>query len=266
MVLATLWDLPISEHLYNPTNGFAIMMEVMGWWPFLFPPLMLSWYYITLPKAGEEISRRKIFGIILCLIFTFSLFWCGFIFMLIRDWTTGVVDIHTYLWLAAVLLLVMLTGLLVSKTPAHKRRVIWFVGWAGTVLAGVNLVVITALKLIWQRTRFDTLVLEGSYADFTSWFQPFANGGDSFPSGHVADAVSLLLLISLCDAWPKAEKHKALMYAIAWVYIAFMAYTRIVLGSHYLSDVLVGAALIALLYFIMRRQAWYARILTWVRE
>lgn len=60
----------------------------------------------------------------------------------------------------------------------------------------------------------------------------------SFPSGHTLHAVSFTVLA--CDA------HPALLWLLA-PFAALVALSRLVLGLHYLSDVMVGAALGALL-------------------
>lgn len=60
----------------------------------------------------------------------------------------------------------------------------------------------------------------------------------SFPSGHTLHAVSFTVLA--CDA------HPGLVWLLA-PFAALVALSRLVLGLHYLSDVLVGAVLGALL-------------------
>lgn len=258
MVAATLWDLPLDEWLYNPSNTFALLMEVVGWWPVLLGPLLLCLYYATGPGGKNARSRRSM-GVLFGAALTLAMFGYSYRRLSIRGWANGIEDVRTWLWLGGVLLLAALLGLAVKKAEPPTRRRVRFVGLVGTVLAAENFVIITAIKLVWQRTRFDMLVQAGSYAHFTPWYRPFAYGGDSFPSGHVADTVSLLVLVALCDVWPRLAKYRNWVYVFAWAYIGAMAYSRMVVGAHFLSDVLVGAGLMALLFFHLRRQAFYQK-------
>jgi len=59
-------------------------------------------------------------------------------------------------------------------------------------------------------------------------------GGPSFPSGHTTDAFALATAVSLC--WPR-------WYVVvpAYCWAVLVGYSRLALGVHYPSDVLMGA-------------------------
>ncbi|HEY8754540.1 MAG TPA: phosphatase PAP2 family protein [Arthrobacter sp.] len=67
-------------------------------------------------------------------------------------------------------------------------------------------------------------------------------GNNSFPSGHTAFAVSLVLAIALVLARGTAQRLAAL--AAGSLFIAVVAFSRMYLGVHYLSDV-IGSVLIS---------------------
>ena len=98
---------------------------------------------------------------------------------------------------------------------------------------------------------------EGAFAQFTSWMQPFGNGGSSFPSGHTAAACSVFILTLACDVCLKWNRRRTLVWALCWAYVAFMALCRLVIGRHYLSDTLAAAFVMLLLYLGMRKTKWY---------
>ena len=96
--------------------------------------------------------------------------------------------------------------------------------WAGALLGVV-------LKLVVDRARPDLL-------DAVA-----AEGGRSFPSGHALGAtiaVGLLALV-LTSSLPPARK--VLAWVLAAAAVLLVAFARITLGVHYLSDVVAGIVL-----------------------
>jgi hypothetical protein len=69
--------------------------------------------------------------------------------------------------------------------------------------------------------------------------RPGETGGDGFPSGHAFTAV--VLYAGLVRVFGRSRDPPAVLGATAVV--AFVALSRVVLGQHFLSDVVVGAAL-----------------------
>lgn len=67
----------------------------------------------------------------------------------------------------------------------------------------------------------------------------------SFPSGHAAGAFCLaaFLALALPAAWPGAPGRARLVTALAFVYAALVASSRVYLGAHFPSDVVFGAVL-----------------------
>jgi membrane-associated phospholipid phosphatase len=98
--------------------------------------------------------------------------------------------------------------------------------FASIALSGI---IVDLLKVVVGRPRPKLLFASGAY-EF-SWI---GLGADhwSFPSGHAATAAALAT--ALWCLWPEP----LLLYAIA---AALVAASRIVMGAHYLSDVIMGA-------------------------
>ena len=90
------------------------------------------------------------------------------------------------------------------------------------------------LKEVFDRPR--------PFVEFAGEITAFSEGkSPAFPSGHAAKSVALvlpfLLLVAAKDNWHKAVK--VLLAAIA----LGVCYSRVVLGAHYVSDVLAGIGL-----------------------
>jgi lipid A 4'-phosphatase len=89
--------------------------------------------------------------------------------------------------------------------------------------------IVDLLKVVFGRARPKLLFLGGTY-DFT-WLGLGANYW-SFPSGHAATAAALMT--ALWCLWPRHVLFYVLLAAI-------VAGSRMVIGAHYLSDVVMGA-------------------------
>ena len=62
----------------------------------------------------------------------------------------------------------------------------------------------------------------------------------SFPSGHTGNAAVLLLLGLLPQLDSRLEKKKPLLLGIGFGWTALVAFSRIIMGAHYLTDTTIG--------------------------
>jgi membrane-associated phospholipid phosphatase len=112
--------------------------------------------------------------------------------------------------------------------------------------------VVTLLKLVWGRVRYRDLAPLAR--DFTPWYAPQGwSGHSSFPSGHAA--LGWLLLPSLL-IWPPGSLGYRCACAVSISWGVFVAASRVVIGAHYLSDVLFSSALA---FAVMAFAPWRAR-------
>jgi membrane-associated phospholipid phosphatase len=88
----------------------------------------------------------------------------------------------------------------------------------------------------------------------------------SFPSGHVAGTGALLGIIAVCIGVGRSRTVRALLTALVVTGVLIVAFSRLYLGLHWLTDV-VGGALLAALFVILgdvalrmrRRPVWPRR-------
>jgi len=102
------------------------------------------------------------------------------------------------------------------------------------------LIYVNVLKLIVYRFRFRALLSD--YSNYTPWFASpiyisLSNSTASFPSGHTANAFMLVSLVFLVkdSIW----KYPVVITTVGWGIL--VAYSRIIVGAHYASDVLFSA-------------------------
>lgn len=108
-----------------------------------------------------------------------------------------------------------------SKLPENNQKTIAVIGALG--LAGVSTLVVK--NLVKRERPFKT---------YTDIDKLTSGGSYSFPSGHTSSAFSLATSVSLC--YPKWY-----IVAPSFLYAGLVGYSRMHLGVHYPSDVLMGA-------------------------
>ena len=130
---------------------------------------------------------------------------------------------------------------LTALIPEELKKPLLILSFTGIAVMFVELGVIEVVKIFWGRVRFRDLLKAGSYDAFTAWYLPNGkNGNRSFPSGHTGGAAMSYLMLYLPLVSEKWKKHKWLCFVFPFVYTSVVAFTRLVMGAHYLSDVTVG--------------------------
>lgn len=103
------------------------------------------------------------------------------------------------------------------------------------------------------------LVGSSDFSLFTNWYQKgnggamlngFEIGGESCPSGHVLSGCFSLLFPLLVNRFEKTKKFTIPACIISFIYIAFLGFTRMVRGAHFLSDISLGA-IIGTIFFLL---------------
>lgn len=123
--------------------------------------------------------------------------------------------------------LILWVGLWKIRREDARRAMLMFLSVAGSGLLGI------VIKVIACRARPPLLFDKGIYG-----FAPFTFATDflhnSFPSGHAATAMSAVTV--LAELFPNV---RIPLYCLGILVCA----TRVILGVHYASDILVGGAL-----------------------
>ena len=235
----------------------AVFTEAFGWFPQYLPAVVLC---VCIALDGARSMPLRAAGGLLAVAGSGILLYMGAHHLVKRGMSGPSITLWTVL-LGGLSLGICALALYRSRSGGRKK--LEFVCLWGTVYLLAGLAAINIIKAVWQRTRFDDMLtaagggFEGAFAQFTSWMQPFGNGGSSFPSGHTAAACSVFILTLACDVCLKWNRRRTLVWALCWAYVAFMALCRLVIGRHYLSDTLAAAFVMLLLYLGMRKTKWY---------
>lgn len=125
--------------------------------------------------------------------------------------------------------------------PKEYKNTLRIFAIIGIIVMFAQLAVIEGMKYLWGRVRFRDLLSDGSFDAFTPWYHINGiNGNKSFPSGHTAGAGMSYLMMLFPYASKKWNKKSQLCFWIPCVYTSIVAFTRLVMGAHYLSDVVMG--------------------------
>ena len=126
----------------------------------------------------------------------------------------------------------------------------------GSIL--VALLLVNVLKNPIGRMRYRAMNVIDDYSGYTPWYvangQPdktwmretfgTADAFKSFPSGHTRAAAGTFYLVSLADViGMKSKRRRALLWCFAILFTGTVAVSRIVVGAHFFSDVLVGGTI-----------------------
>ena len=176
-------------------------------------------------------------------------YWSNSIFDLIMPSITHLADAPTIcLWIVFI-------GLLMGRQMAHcikadqgrgqHRAMMKAVGFFCLYMAliyGVNAGVYSGIKQLFHRSRpfvQQTVILRVSPT--TGWGLP---NDSSFPSGHACSAFMIATLLA-----ERFRRRRYIFYGLA----TLVALSRIYLGVHYPSDVIVGACLGLIITWLMLR-------------
>jgi len=127
--------------------------------------------------------------------------------------------------------------------PDKYKSIMRIIAVTGIITMFVQITAIEGMKYLWGRVRFRDLLAAGSYDAFTPWYRLNGiNGNKSFPSGHTAGAGMSYLMMLFPYISEKWKNKKQFCFWLPCVYTSIVAFTRLVMGAHYLSDVAMGGA------------------------
>ena len=158
-------------------------------------------------------------------------------------WSTDAIETLTHLGdtLLVVVLAVVLVAVEMLRAPSR-----WLIPFVILVIAGQNLIT-NGLKEVFDRLR--------------PTINPIAETlGPSFPSGHSATAAAFYAAAALLLGRRRSPRVRALIAGAAVLIAVTVAGTRVMLGVHWLSDV-IGGLLLGWAWFAVAAIAFGGRLL-----
>lgn len=236
LIVASFFDQKISSALFS-VNFISKIGAVLGKIPAYF---IFAFAGAVLAKSAslkEKRYRTRLPLIMLYVIVTFM----GSVMLgysMVDDIVTNklvkllITGILTLLTMATVLSLVRL--ITADKINMLKK-------WAFTSLITIAVIIIAiaVIKISWGRVRYEDIVI--GRGEFSPWYIPQGyTGSKSMPSGHVALSACLFLLVPMFRALPNMRSVAVGMVFISIAFTVAVAFSRIMGGHHFLSDVTVA--------------------------
>ena len=232
LICAYFYDLQLDIALNDPRNPFAVWLCNTGEMPSrLICPLAGMFLLLLCKKRWQRIA-----GALISLGgSTYLGYYIGeyffveenrMAFSLLYGFGFGVVQLFVSRFISV---------------PKKLKQILVILSVAGLCVLFAELVITGGMKLLWGRVRYRDLLAAGSNDAFTSFLKINGyTGNRSFPSGHTASAATIYLAMFLPLLSKKCRQYRWLCFCVPFVYTSLVAYTRLVMGAHYLSDVAVG--------------------------
>ncbi len=258
MAVGSVWDYPLSCAVYNEQNPFGIFFAAYGEYPATLGFVISG----TMLAIGHSRSRRlagilqTAAGILLAAMGALMACFMPTLYLGIPAPAVTVIGL-------------VCSGLAVFATARLcrevDRRLLRRIALAVFLIIFIEMILVNLIKVPWGRARM-RLVANDPRAYFMPWWQA---GGPlkaeltaagvageefkSFPSGHTANATVMLLAGLLPLLRPQWAHRKHLLLGFGLVWTGLVAFSRIIMGAHYLTDTVVGAAIGFTVYCLVCR-------------
>ena len=243
-------DLDITLKVYDPNDAFARLFEYIGEQPFQFMTVVASALLFRL-RPKDALWKNILFGFVFAVL---TVFFAGYAGGQMYSYANGFGHGKLPYLFLGVTLLYVLFGVLIAyliKIKDAKRMFAYALSVA--LLYALVWLVMTGVKVIWQRPRWRYLVttddpiggFHSVWSPSPNW--PFRSIYASFPSGHTMNAVGAMVLIPLLKEELSLKSTFPLRIAV-YLWSLLTALARVIIGAHFASDVSMGFILGLALY------------------
>jgi membrane-associated phospholipid phosphatase len=244
------WDYTFSSAIINEESIWAEFFNMFGEFPAFFALLVGS--TILFSRRNRDVLWRNVLawvgGILFIGLFSFAI-----TFMPINYAFEHAEEGIPRIWIViAILMTIGLTIFAVLLAQKHQNTFSSLNkhAWLLIILVIAEVIMVNLLKGIWARPRMRSIE---DISAFKHWYEiaGWTNDNEykSFPSGHTANGfVSIAYLIFL-PYFKSIKPRIFITFAITWGVL--VALSRVVLGAHFLSDVLVGSYITIFLFLLL---------------
>ena len=259
-------DMTISQSLYIKDNVFSLICATFGMIPIYG---LLAFFGMYIIPLGLKAEKRK-FWLTMIIILGIGMFVFGS-YKLADDFTSiNGFNVPQFKWPVAfpcALLFFSLVGHFGYRYGKHSNNehLLW-----GLIIAIISCIVVIGIsmliKIIMHRPRFRAICNSdygipfynwflrcGDYKNYMSIYNLPSEEFKAFPSGHAGFSMFLTFCITMFPALGmKKIKHTTLAFYICFIYSLVIAFSRLLAGAHFLSDVSFGILLTTLMFVAVK--------------
>lgn len=264
-IIGSFFDFQINDAVFSNRDTFGLVVSVIGTIPGYGVLAFLGggFLYLGLKRELPHIAIKILVFFLSVACFGCSVYFSGKEFFGPNGFYW--LGIHKFYGLLIALPVDAAIAFLGFKiTSKSENDKLWLIYTVLSVAILISLVAgVTLIKAIFHRPRFRSLGAEG--IDFYPWWIPCKNYKDyialgvgeeefkSFPSGHAGTAAVFMMgTLFLPYISEKFEKISFISYFVGLAWLLLVAFARMRVGAHFLSDVSMGAILSIVVLFIAK--------------
>ena len=270
-IVGSFLDLQVSQAIFSERNGFGLTVAALS--------MTLGYAVIALMggvvlyhgvKLTNVIWQRIIFIAASVVFLGVAVYFDSGEYFGPNGWYQVAPEYFGYFIAIPLMGVSMYGGYILAKRSNNPR--LWLLMIIGAFFIGLSLIIgTTVVKGIFHRPRY-RIAVYNKVTEFFPWWKRCSNYKElmqiisekfelsleaskeefkSFPSGHTSVcAVTMLGVVLLPFIMGKELKHQVIYFYIAMAYTLFVAFTRVLVGAHYLSDVGMGGLITVVCLYI----------------
>ena len=261
LVTGSFVDYQLSNALFNLENPFGLLFAAYGQFPTAAASSVAGVLFIC------TFDRTKMVSSVLLALLGVILNAFGLLMAVYEPTSYLPLSVPVAVAIGVVLLVLVNAAVLTALRGTSNRQLRKY-GAFLAVLVLAQTIIINVIKIPWGRPRMRMIAItEG--ASFQPWWIIGSDQKDalmaagvvaeefkSFPSGHTASAACAMALVALPAVKPAlARWSNALFWGSALV-PAVVAFSRIIMGAHFLTDVTMGFTTTFLILLVLLYAFW----------
>ncbi len=257
IIVGSFLDFNINSALYDRNNGFGVFMASFGQLPAygFLGTLAYGFLYLTI-KHYKKIWQRILFILLAVILVGAGIYFQGWDIFCVNGYNNKSLAFLGYIISTILIGLGALFGYFILRNTEVEKEVILKVLLAILFVMLLALGITQLVKIFMSRPRFRFISDYNLLDEFKNWWESgkelkknsvgvledvTSEEFKSFPSGHISNTASFIAIacyLPYLNKKIKVKQEYLMAFALVWVLV--LAYTRMRVGAHFLSDVSFG--------------------------
>lgn len=247
LIFFSFFDLSISMTIFNIESKFGIFFAAFGEWPYsIIAVFSTSALLVTRDKT---IKWKNIMGIIVYGLI--GLLFTAMVAMMPGRYISALPTALMWIIALGIYAASLFVCTKIAQTHSVNLRQAAVISIFTIVAATVS---INIIKQFWGRPRMR--IMTNPTNEFTPWFIPQGIAASdeykSFPSGHSANSATIICITLLPMFVDRLKNNKTVLYIIAAAWTLTVMISRVIMGAHFSTDVIMGTAISVAGFYIVK--------------